>query len=386
MDLIHTQRETMGRIIDADSHFMEPLDLWERYIEPRFRSRCLRFEKDAHGRHVMVINENKRIDGVGEYTMEDMLGVAVGYGQKEEGKGLGTFDYATAFNNSLEDMDKRVQFLNQEGIESQFIYPTLGLLWEGQVTDPELAAAHCRAYNTWALDVCAAHRDRLFPAGHISLRHPTAAVQELHRLAKAGIRTIFIGALSIDGKSFGSPDYDPVWAAAQELDLALGIHVVVHRNHTGHDWYKDRRPGFMYLSMNVIQDPRMALTTMVYDGVFERFPRLRVATIEAASGWVVEWLDRLDYRYSYMGHSCQMKRPASEYFERNIWISADPTERLLPSMVELVGDHKFFIGSDFPHAEGFVEPIAKARRALATLPEVSVNKILGGNAAQFFGI
>lgn len=376
----------MSRIIDADSHFMEPLDLWERYIEPQFRSRCLRFERDANGRRVMVINENKRIDGVGEYTMEDMLGVGVGYGQKEEGKGLGTFDYATAFNNTLEDMNQRVRFLDQEGIESQFIYPTLGLLWEGQVSDPELAAAHCRAYNTWALDVCAAHRDRLFPVGHISLRHPAAAVQELQRLAKAGVRTVFVGAFPVDGKSFGSPDYDPVWAAAQDLDLAVGIHLVVHRNYTGHDWYKDRRPGFMYLSMNAIQDPRMALTTMVYDGVFERFPRLRVATIEAASGWIVEWLDRLDYRYSYMGHSCQMKRPASEYFERNIWISADPTERLLPYMMELVGDHKFFIGSDFPHAEGFVEPIAKARKALAKVPEKSVDKILGENAAQFFGI
>lgn len=65
----------MARIIDADSHFMEPLDLWERYIEPRYRSRCLRFERDPQsGRHVMLINEGKRIRGVGEYSMEDMLG------------------------------------------------------------------------------------------------------------------------------------------------------------------------------------------------------------------------------------------------------------------------------------------------------------------------
>lgn len=377
----------MTRIIDADSHFMEPLDLWERYIGPQYRSRCLRFERDPQsGRHVMAINEGKRIDGVGEFSMEDMLGVGVGYGQKEEGKGLGTFDFTTAFNNTLEDMDKRVQFLDQEGIACQFIYPTLGLLWEGQVSDAELAAAHCRAYNTWTLDVCASHRERLYPVGHISLRHPQAAVRELERLAKAGVRTVFVGALPIDGKSFGCPDFDPLWAAAQGLDMAVGIHLVVHREYIGHNWYRDRRPGFMYLSMNAIQDPRMALTTMVYDGVFERFPRLRVATIESASGWVVEWLDRLDYRYSYMGHSCQMKRPASEYFERNIWISADPEERLLPHMVELLGDHKFFIGSDYPHAEGFVEPVAKARKALAKLPETSLNKILGDNAAEFFGI
>lgn len=376
----------MSRIIDADSHFMEPLDLWERYIEPQYRPRCLRFRQEADGRYIMLVNEDKQVRGVGEFSMEQMLGVGVGYGQKEEGSGLGHFDFSAAFNNSLEDMGTRVAFLDREGMACQFIYPTLGLLWEGQVTDPELAAAHCRAYNTWALEVCAPHRKRLFPVGHISLRHPPAAVQELERLARAGVRAVFVGALPVEGKSFGCPDFDPIWASAEGLDLAVGLHLVVHRNYVGHDWYEDRRPGFMYLSMNTIQDPRIALTTMVYDGVFERFPRLRVATIEAASGWVVEWVDRLDYRYSYMGHTCQMKRPASEYFERNIWIGADPEERLLPYMVELLGDHKFFIGSDYPHAEGFVEPVAKARTALQTLSPASVDKILGENAVQFFGV
>ena len=81
-----------------------------------------------------------------------------------------------------------------------------------------------------------------------------------------------------------------------------------------------------------------------------------------------------------------MERPASEYFERNIWIAADPDERLLPYMVELLGDHKFFIGSDYPHAEGFTDPVAKARNALHPLPEVSVKKILGENAVKFFGL
>ena len=376
----------MSRIIDADSHFMEPLDLWPRYIEPRYRGRCVRFECAADtGRYVLLI-EDHRITNSGDLTIEELLGVAVGYGQKEAGKGLKSFDPAEAFNHSLEDMPARLRFLDDEGIESQFIYPTLGLFWEDLVTDPDLAAAHARAYNTWMLEVCTGYRKRLYPVGHITLRHPGEAVKELQRLAKADVKTVFVGALPIDGKSFGHRDFDPVWAAAQELDIAVGIHLVVHSRYLGNEWYKDRDPGFMFLSMNVIQDPRMALTTMVYDGVFERFPHLRVATIESASGWVAEWIDRLDYRFSYMGHTSQMKRPASEYFARNIWISADPQERTLPYMIKLVGDDKFFIGSDYPHAEGFTEPIAKARTALATLPETSVNKILGENAARFFGI
>lgn len=108
--------------------------------------------------------------------------------------------------------------------------------------------------------------------------------------------------------------------------------------------------------------------------------------MESGSGWVAEWVDRLDYRFHYMGHTTQMKRPASEYFARNIWISADPVERTLPHMIQLVGDDKFFFGSDYPHAEGFTDPVAKAREALAGLPEESLDKVLGENAAKFFGI
>ena len=375
----------MSRIIDADSHFMEPLDLWERYIEAKYRSRCLRFEREPDGNYAMLL-DGKRSLGMGEFTNRELLGVAVGFGQKEEGLNLTSFDPAAIFTHSLEDMDRRIGFLDHEGIESQFIYPTLGLFWEDGVEDPDLAAAHCRAYNTWALEMCAGHKDRFYPVGHVSLRNPAEAANELRRLAKTGVHAVFIAAMPVSGKSLGNPEFDPVWAAAQEADIAVGLHLVVHRAYIGNEWHRDSDPGFMFLSMNVIQDPRMALTTMVYDGVFERFPRLRVATIESASGWVAEWLDRLDYRYSYMGHTTRMKRPASEYFARNIWISADPTERTLPYMIELVGDDKFFIGSDYPHAEGFTQPVAKARKALAKLSAASVDKVLGDNAVRFFGI
>jgi len=142
----------------------------------------------------------------------------------------------------------------------------------------------------------------------------------------------------------------------------------------------------MWVSMNVIQDPRIALATMVYDGVFERFQRLRVATIEGASGWVGEWLERFDYRYKYMRHTSRMKRSASEYFARNIWISADPEERMLPLMVQFAGDDKFFIGSDYPHAEGFVDPVRTARERLSSLPVESVDKVLCVNARTFYRI
>ena len=125
----------MGRIIDADSHLLEPLDLWERYIEPKYRERCLRFvlRPDKNPYMAMVEGARARIN------VEDILGVIAGFGQKEEGVALGAFDVSQLLS---QDMGKRIEFLEEEGIECQFLYPSLGLLTDGLVEDGELAAAH----------------------------------------------------------------------------------------------------------------------------------------------------------------------------------------------------------------------------------------------------
>jgi predicted TIM-barrel fold metal-dependent hydrolase len=372
------------KVIDGDSHFAEPLDLFERYIDPAYRDQAMRVAKDSVTGAPQLFVEGRPLRLL---NVEELLAAVVGYGQKEAGRDLSTFDRYLISNPEWQDMDKRVRFLDEEGIDCQVIYPTLGLLWEGGVDNPYVADALCRAYNTWAFELTATHNDRLFPAAHISLRDPYLAVREMERVAKLGCRTIFVAAKPINGKSFGHPDLDPVWAAAQDLDLSIGIHLVGHAEYTGSQWYRDRDPGFMFVTMNIIQDPRMALTTMVYDGVFERFPKLRVATIEAMAGWVGEWLERLNYRYAYMKHTSQMKRSATEYFQRNIWINGDPEEKLFPLMVQFAGDDRFFTGSDYPHAEGFVHPMQKARDLLsASLPQTSVEKILGDNARIFYGI
>jgi predicted TIM-barrel fold metal-dependent hydrolase len=81
-----------------------------------------------------------------------------------------------------------------------------------------------------------------------------------------------------------------------------------------------------------------------------------------------------------------MKQTASEYFARNIWISADPEERMLPLMIEFAGADRFFIGSDYPHAEGFVSTVAKAREQLRAVSQTSIQKVLYDNAKAFYGI
>src|SRR5581483_11513126 len=161
------------KIVDGDSHLIEPLDLFLRYIEPSYRERAMRVVEDpSTGKRQMLV-DGKRMH-LGSDT-EEMLSIIVGHGQKEEGHALNELDRSLIASADWQNMDKRVQFLDAEGIDYQILFPTLGLLWEGEVRDPQLAAAHCRAYNTWAFEICAGHLDRLFPAAHISLRDPALA-------------------------------------------------------------------------------------------------------------------------------------------------------------------------------------------------------------------
>lgn len=372
------------KIVDGDSHLIEPLDLFLRYIEPAYRERAMRVETDpTTGKQQMLVDgKHMRVGN----DIDEMLSIIVAYGQKEDGQALDEFDRSLIMGGDWQDMGKRVQFLDAEGIDYQVLFPTLGLLWEGEVREPQLAAALCRAYNTWAFEICAGHLDRLFPAAHISLRDPALAAQEMKRVAKLGGRSVMVGSAPVHGKSFGHTDYDEIWATAQDLNLAVSIHPAANKEYLGSAWYRDRNPGFMFISMNVIQDPRMALSTMVYDGALERFPALRVGTVESMASWVGEWIERFEYRYQYMRHTSQMKRPIREYFARNIWVNADPSEKLFPLIVQFVGDEKFFVGSDYPHAEGFTQPVQAMKNLLVSLPQASVDKILGTNACAFYGI
>ena len=128
----------MDGIVDGDSHFMEPLDLFEQNVEARFRDRAVKIATDpvTHRRAMVVDGKPMRLRDV-----EEVLAILSGYGQKEEGGTISTFDRYSVYSTEWQDMTARIRFLDTEGFASQIIYPTLGIIWEGELSDPELAAA-----------------------------------------------------------------------------------------------------------------------------------------------------------------------------------------------------------------------------------------------------
>src|SRR4029077_19156227 len=122
------------------------------------------------------------------------------------------------------DAKERLERLDREHLFASVLYPTLGILWEAECEDLELAQAYTRAYNRWVVDFCADSGGRLVPIAHISFGEPNEAARELERAVKAGCRGAFFVPFTPTSKSHAHPDYDPFWTKAQELNVPVAIH------------------------------------------------------------------------------------------------------------------------------------------------------------------
>ncbi|MCH8087012.1 MAG: amidohydrolase, partial [Chloroflexi bacterium] len=292
------------------------------------------------------------------------------------------------------DPHQRIQVLDQEGIDVALIYPTIGIIWEESVDDPGLASALCRAYNNWLFDFCQPYPDRLVAVAHVSLLDVEDAVLEMRRTAKRGARAFFIRPDKVGDKTLGHPDYDPIWAEAQDLDLPIAPHVVVRTLESPlRDWSRSiagvmPNPrgagvfGFSYLMLPV----QAAFTAMMTTGVFERFPQLKYVILEAGAGWIAHWLDRMDSKYKVFKSFSPMTLKPSEYFARQCIISTEPDEQATPAMVELLGEDRFVWASDFPHIDADMGTVKELREHIGGMSETAQRKILGENAARVYSL
>lgn len=374
-------------VVDADGHILEPPDLWERYLEPKYRERAVRIRVDDRGLEYLEVDGKPskmvRNGAPASLGVMDQLG---GIEYKREPTGLGYVD-----NASFGSMDakERLQRLDIENIERVFLYPTLGLLWESECEDLELAVAYARAYNRWIVDFCSESNGRLLPIAHIPLAIPELAEQELRRAARDGVRGFFVPPFIWSRKIHGHPDHHRVFAAAQELGLPFGIHPAFEPH-----WAAPTRFGRMtdrstaFFQNVVLGDViRAGFTSLFQYGVFDLFPELRVVVLEVGAGWIGYWLERMDAVYaSPLGKSVPLKHRPSEYFRRQCWVSGDPDERSVAGVIPFVGEDRFFWASDFPHTDHPPDYVPNLIELVNLLPESARAGLLGKNVLSCYGI
>ena len=373
--------------IDADGHVLEPPDLWERYLEPKYRARALRIRKDERGLEFM------EIDGRQSKLVRNGLPVGLGamdrigsIDYRREPTGLGYVDDAPL--GAMEPKE-RIERLDLENIERAFLYPTLGVLWVAECDDEDLTQAYVRAYNRWIVDFCSDSNGRLVPIAQISLGDPEAAEAEVRRAAKDGVKGIWTAPFAWTRKPLGHFDHHRVFAAAQELGLPFGIHPSFEPKWALPGRYEGMTSVRFTFFINVTAPDavRHAFTSLFQFGVFDLFPHLQVVVLESGASWIGYWLDRMDTVYeSPQGRTVPLKQKPSFYFRRQCWISADPDETTLAAIIPLVGEDRFFWASDFPHPDHAPEYVGKVVQMVESLPESARRGILGANALAAYGL
>jgi predicted TIM-barrel fold metal-dependent hydrolase len=277
----------------------------------------------------------------------------------------------------------------QENLDLVLLYPTLGVLWEAECEDLELAQAYTRAYNRWIVDFCAGSGGRLVPIAHISLGIPELAEQELARAARDGVKGLFIAPFVMTRKAPGHPDHHRVFRLAEEIGLPIGIHPGFEPFWAAPGRFGRLTDASLAFLINVTAPDgvRHAFTSLFQFAVFEKFPRLKVVVLESGAGWIGYWLERMDAVWATpLGRAVELKEKPSFYFQRQCWISCDPDERSLAGVIPLVGERRFFWASDFPHPDHAPVYLRELEELIALLPESARCPLLGDNVREAYGL
>jgi predicted TIM-barrel fold metal-dependent hydrolase len=373
--------------IDADGHVLEPPDLWETYLEPKYRDRALRIVTDEQGLEELEIGGARST--MSRRGFPSTLG-AMGDSDLRSMQFDPARTYLAEMPFGAMDPGERLQLLDAEGLDAVILYTTVGLLWEAELTDPELSQAYTRAYNRWICEFCA-DSPRLVPTAHLSLSDPAAAAAELVRAVGDGARGVYVCPFTHDAKPLGHPDHDVVFAAAQDAGVPFAIHPTFEPQ-----WTKGARMGSwenvkqlrLLASVAASDGVRHQFTTLFDYGVFDKFPSLKVLVLESGGGWIGYWLDRIDavYGHTFIGERVPLEHRPSDYFRERIWISCDPDERTIPALAERFGVERFLWASDFPHADHTPEYVDDLNELAAMFGESDRRKFLGDNARALFGI
>jgi predicted TIM-barrel fold metal-dependent hydrolase len=383
-----TERLHFTGAVDADGHILEPPDLWERYLEPRFRDRALRFVLDDDGLEALEIGGRPSVMSRRGFpsTLGAMGDPDLGAIRRDPER-----TYVREAPYGSMDPKERLDLLDAEGIDAVVLYTTVGLLWEAELDDAELSQAYTRAYNRWICEFCA-DSPRLVPTAHLSLSDPTAAAAELRRAVGEGAKGAFVAPFTHDGRPLGHPDNDPVFDTAQGLGVPFAIHPTFEPQ-----WTKGNRMGpwenvrelRLLASISASDGVRHQFTTLFDYGVFDRFPRLEVLVLESGGGWIGYWLDRIDavYGHTFIGTRVPLERKPSDYFRERVWISCDPDERTIPALAERFGADRFLWASDFPHADHTPEYLVDLEELAASFSDDrDRQRFLGDNARALFDI
>lgn len=361
-------------IASVDSHITPPRNLFRDRIDERFRDRLPRMEKREDGMYILT-------DGQKPFRLVDTT--ATGEDLYRAKAGSMTEDLEADMAIRLADMDK-------DGIDCEVVYPNGPAITAYHTPDMEFAMAQFRIYNDWALDLNKRYGDRCLIVPCVATGDVQAAAKEIERIAAQGSSIVSLPTQPIPGGEgsdlhYNHRQFEPLWDVLSETGVKMAFHVA-----TGGDPRKARGPGGAIMNRVISHEALGApIAAFCASGILDRHQSLKFACVEAGIGWIPAMLDLMDETYlkHHMWVSPKLKHGLpSDYFRAHA-IASFQEDRAGLLLVEEFGlQDNIMWSNDYPHHEGtWPHSAAAIERGFAHLSEETRAKILGLNAAKFFG-
>jgi len=368
-----------NKFFSADGHVIEPEDLWTTRLDARWRDRAPHFEPRPQGDYTVIDGMAPMPMGLEGTVINDKVAGEIRSAARKRRS-----DARAGSSNP----HARLADQDLDNLRGEVIYPGVGLALCG-APDAEYQAACFRAYNDWLAEFCAVAPQRLLGAGVIPPRASIdSAIKEAHRIARSGLKTVVMVTENVE-RPYISPEYDPWWAAMEEI----GIPVAIHSGSTT----KNETPGERGARMGHygphVVDTKIgrvmrALADLIWSGAVQKHPGLRIVMVEGGIGWVACTLRLMDHWWSdhWRWMKPRLEEPPSFYYKRNFYSTFEDDRAGLLTRELLNVDHLMW-GSDYPHTEGTFprsrERIAEDFRDIA---EADTRKMVCDNAMRLYGL
>lgn len=378
-------------VVDADTHLSEPWDLWTSRAPASIRDRVPHVEMLEEkpvwvcdglaigpATAVAVIDRNDTKQYSVEYVFE------------------ATVDQVAA---GASQVAPRLAMMDKQGIWAHLVYPNavgFGGSQLGALADAKLKSTVLRIYNDAMAEMQEESGKRLFPMGVLpwwDLDESLAEVERIKSLGLVGVNT------TADPQEHGCPDlgepyWDPLWDALQDADLPLNFHIGASATQESYmgtaPW--PSRPAEQKLALGscmIFLGNARVIGNFIYSGILERFPRLKVVSVESGVGWLPFYLQALDYQMSETatGLVDVLSMKPSEYFRRQCYACFWFEKDLLLPTIEFLGEDNCLFESDYPHPTClYPSPVESALEALQSASDSLRNKVMGQNAARVYNL
>lgn len=367
--------------ISADSHVTEPGDCYIDRIDPRFRDRAPVAATDPRMGAVMEIdNGRNRIP----------YGMVAAAGRPPETVGPFEFTDWEQLHPGGWDPAARLAEQDRDGVAAEVIYPSVGMLLCNH-PDADYKKACFDAYNLWMAEAFCAHApDRLIGVGQTALRSVAESVEDFRRIKELGLRGVMMpghAAAESEIGDYDNPAWDPLWRAAAELGLPVAFHILTSGNdQIGGAQYRGPKMNSFLGIMRGCQD---VIGTMVFGGVFDRVPDLKVVCVEADAGWMPHWMYRADhavkYHHNWLGDR-ELARLPSEYVRDHIHLTFQD-DAVAFRVADLMDHRRLMWASDHPHSDStFPHSQDVLAEHTAHLSDDVRDAILWRNCADLYGL